>query len=352
MNDINDIRTSKEFKGISFSNFQKSKVKKELIISISGTKVEAACYWAAELICAGHFSDLWEALLLYVGKFVHLGNPKLPIYLEMRFNNFKSIIQNGYSDEDLSLRNSSKIRQIFAEIIAVLCFSTKKHSFEPIKIKKNEEFSMSYMASKLKAPSIDFAKDVFEKDDPKEIYIAINEFAYNISFKVNNSVNACYWLEWLLEYENLCKKRKEKCEAERRTFPQVGDKYQKDVIWILWDIILRASEKQNNSLKTKILNSLLTLFCIRYTSGAKKRRRFILYYAITLITEPSKLSTDIITDKEKIENIVKRIEVVYKDIKKNEIAPETDYLFSGLKKTNLDRTIQRLEAMDKLMNKD
>ena len=350
MNDINDIRTSKEFKGITFSKFQKSKVKKELITSIAGTKVEAACYWAAELICAGHYSDLWEALLLYVGKYVHLGNPKLPIYLEMRFNNFKSIVQNGYTDDDLALRNSSKIRQIFAEIIVVLCFSTKKHSFEAIKIKKSEEFNMSYMASKLKAPSIDFAKEVFEKDDPKEIYIAINEFAYNISPKVKNSVNACYWVEWLLEYENLCNKRKEKCEAERRTFPQVGDKYQKDVIWILWDIVLRASENQKNSLKTKILNSLLTLFCIRYTSGAKKRRRFIMYYAIALITETPKLSIDIITDKEKIEDIVKRIEIVYKEIKKNEIAPETDYLFAGLKKTNLDRTIQRLEAMDKLIN--
>jgi len=351
MDEINDIRSTKEFNGITFSKFKKSQVKKELLLSMLSCKVEKACYWSAELICAGHLKDLWECIICYMSKYIHLGNPKLPIYLDLRFGNFKDIITNGFIQDELSLRNNLKIRQIFAEIILVLCYSKKKHSFESIKIKKDEEFNMTYMATKLKATSLNFGRDSFGKDDPKEIYIGVNEFAYNISKKIKNAVAACYWFEWLVEYENLCKKRKEKCEAERREFAPVQDKYQKDIIWILWDILFKECNRQNNKLKDKILNALLSLFSIKFTSGTKKRNRYLFYFAVTLITDDNALNVEIMDDKLHIESVVKRINIIYKDIRKNQEAPQIDYLYAGLdNKSNLDKTRERLEKMDQFIN--
>ena len=200
--DINDKRSSSEFKGVTFSKFQKTKVRAELIQCLINSKVEPACYWAAELICAGHYGDLWENILLFIGRYIHLGNPKLPIYIAMRFKNFKDILSTGYIGNELSMRNNTKIRQLFAEIISVLCHSRKKHSLEAIKIQKADEFNMTHMASRLKAPKIGYVEDIFKPDDPKELFIAMNEFAYHLTKESKNSVSACYWLEWILEYEN------------------------------------------------------------------------------------------------------------------------------------------------------
>ena len=55
--EINDVRTEKEFRGKSFSSYKKTQVKKILQTSLSQGKVEDACYWAAELICAGYLQS-------------------------------------------------------------------------------------------------------------------------------------------------------------------------------------------------------------------------------------------------------------------------------------------------------
>ena len=347
--DINDKRSSSEFKGITFSKFQKSKVKGELINSLIKSKIEPACYWTAELICAGHYSDLWEIILMFIGRYIHLGNPKLPIYISMRFKSFKEIISNGYAGNELSMRNNIKIRHLFAEVISVLCHSRKKHSLEAIKIEKNDEFNIADMASRLKAPAVTYVQDIFKLDDPKELFIAINEFAYHITKESKNSVSSCYWLEWILEYETLCKHKKELCIGESRQIAPIQDKFKNDIIWIVWEVILRECNNTKNPLIIKIVNALLEIFSIKYSSGVKKRRKFLIYFAISILTEPFDLTIDIINNKKELDIIIQKIGVVYKEIKKNEESLNVDYLYSGVEKTNLDKTVERLEKMNSIM---
>ena len=63
-----------------------------------------------------------------------------------------------------------------------------------------------------------------------------------------------------------------------------------------------------------------------------------------MLTEYVDNSVKIISKPELIEEIKKKINIIYKQIKINEIRPKTDYLFNNSYNSgNLEKTIERLE---------
>ena len=350
-NEINDIRELKDLRVQTFSLYKKTEVKKQLTLNIVQGNIEQSFYWSAELVCSGAFMDLWETIILIISKNIHLGNPLLPTYIELQFNQFKNIVTNGYNDNELAMRNNGKIRKIFAQIIAILCYSPKRHSFDTVKINKPNDYDLTKLTSKLVAPTTQYGEMIFRPEDPKDLFMAINELAFSLSKQRSNIIDACFWVEWIIEYECECKANKKNLLCERREDIKVNEKYQKDVIWLIWDTIILVANQQKNTTSTKIVNSLLNLFSLHFSSGCKKKRRYLIYFAISIIIDNYNPQIEIIHSKHHIQEMLPKIELIYKQIKKNEQTPKTDYLFNNsmTPRTNLEKTIEKMDVLNDIL---
>ena len=345
--DINDVRTIKQFKNGTFSNYKKSDVKKELVKSIYNHKIEESCYWISEFICSGQLIDAWETILLILSKHIHLANPKLPLYINMRYQNFRDILKNGYIDNELELRNNVEIRKLFCEICCTMCLSSKKPIMQIIK-PKISEFNLHMLSDELKAPNVFYIKPYFEKEDPKELFIALNEFCYQL-IEVKETIPIIFWIDCILDYDKTCKKNKKQLFACRRSHIPVSEKDQLDPVWILWDIIINISKKQ--SICHKIIQNILELYCIRYNNNTKRKRKDLMYHCIYLLTENVDFNISIFKNKDIIEKVTSKTEIIYKEIKKNEISPNTDYLFMNQStKSQTEKTIAKIKKMNEMLN--
>jgi hypothetical protein len=340
---INDFRDTTDFKKLTISNYKKTDVIKEFIKSLKETKHESACYWSAELISSGNFIELWETIILYMSKYIHIGNPKLPIYIDSCIDIFKSIITNEQVNDELNLRNNTSIRKLFAEISITLVDSSRKHSFaDPMKISP-QDFDVSTIGSKLKAPHINYIKNLFREGDTKEVYIALNEFYYNIT-DAKDSIMACYWVEWILEFDVLMRKHKKKNLCERRQYVPVAPDEQINMIWMIWDVFFDLAK---SPIQKKIMHALLNIFCLKFSKGIPKKRKYILYFAVALFTENINYNVPLIKNSDYITKVKDNIHLIYREIKKNEIPPKTDYLLASVK-TSKEKSVEKMKILEKV----
>jgi hypothetical protein len=352
--DINDVRVEKDFKGISFSGYKLTEVKSSLLKSLDGCKIEEACYWSAEIVCAGHYKELFDLIIYYYSKYIHIANPKLANYLDVRIKSIIDIIRS-YGTFELSARNSGKTRKLICEIMTLLCNTKKKYIMNDIKI-ESSSLELVSIRDKMKAPKVSYLADVFSnEEDPKEIFIPINELCYQLSIDGGDTATACYWIEWVMEWDKKCRKNNIKVSIARRVFSDlpIHSKEQKDIIWMLWECILKEVSTRKNILLTRVINSMLYLFSVRYSPAVYIKRRYLLYASITLLHMPiTVLNEPLLTEdtKELVEIVTKNIDSVYKQIKTNEHSPNTDYLFNGLdKRSNLEKSLKKLEMLNSVM---
>ena len=74
-----------------------------------------------------------------------------------------------------------------------------------------------------------------------------------------------------------------------------------------------------------------------------------MYFAIELITEYVPNNIELLNNKQILKNVTSKINEIYKQIKKQEHSPNTDYLFNGLNKNgNLEKSIMKLNMIESM----
>ena len=302
---ICDSRT--HFRTHTFSNFKKSKVIKELETCIYYQKKEEAFYWAGELICSGHILELWNLFLYIMCKYIHINNPRLPLYIDKKFTEFKEL--SNQFQNDLDARNQEEVRTLLFSITLLLCESKRDMILEDLHF----TFKFENIFTNLKAPNVDFIKPYFKEGDPKEIYIPLNECAYHL-IETKNRMDIFYWIDWMIQYDEQCIKNKKHLHCVSREFIPVKSN---NIIWILFELFLSF---QDPDILYKIIQSLMKLFSIKYTPSTNKKRKHILNLCVLLIIHDAvDFKTKIIENTSVFIPIQENINMIFEQIKKNEI---------------------------------
>jgi hypothetical protein len=349
-NEINDVRTEKEFKGISFSGYKLTEVKANLVKCLKENKIEEACYWSAEMVCSAHYLDLWDTIICYYAKNIHIANPKMANYLEQRIRLFVDIIKQ-YGELELTARNNIKIRHLVCEVICMVCLAKKSNACADVKIvEANRDISaIRYLYT---APNIKYLENVFSEEDPKELYIPINELCYQISKDGGNTYSSCFWIEWTMDHYKCALKKGVRLVCKRRTFVDISipEPLQMDPVWLLWDAVMKEACSRRKTLLKRIIESLLYLFSIKFSSGTYTKRKSLLFFASSLLTMPVNIEKEPLftpQTKELVDVVKGKINNIYRQIKHNEHSPGTDYLFNGLdKRSNLEKSLKKLEMLN------
>lgn len=350
--DINDVRTIHEFKGCSFSEFKLSEVKSASINELERNNIVNSYYWFMELLCSGHINDIWELIIQYYGNKINVGNPKLVIYLDMIYNKYVNILSNGYTNYELAMRNNHEIRKLFCEMTMILCQSIRTPTLEKIKIIDTNDFDLDKIVNKLKAPNTGFVDNIFYSDDPYELYIPVNELAYSLS-KENiqkNLWNSIYWIEWILQYgKQYYKNYDELLKISTRNI-NVHPSFKKDFIWIIWDVLLDKS-LVDLEIQKKIINSVFNIFIINYKQGTKEKRKQLFFFACKVIVDYKSIDFKLpIVENNDDYNQDEIINIVFNEIKKNEKTPNTGYLNVNEDRSNVEKTVEKINALKSFMN--
>jgi len=284
---ILDTRNIGEFKQKTFSGYKKTDVINIVFKSMEENKLENSCNWCIECIVSGYSIELWDKLINFSSKIVHINNPNLPFYILKKNKIFENQLKYLGKDKEniLLLRNSQMIRNLFFDVISTLTSSYKKKRYDKIpKLDEKEDFISENINKKLFSQMIILPNHLIHFTDPDDLRTILNEIftmLKNLQFGYNK---CCYWISWLVKWENLHKKHKLSWTLDNRDIKDVNQKYLNDIIWPVWETIFEEVKIRDNANINHQIQSLFKLFRNNYSTGKRNKRLFLVFNAVGYLT--------------------------------------------------------------------
>ena len=240
---INDSRQHEAYKEITFTGFKKNHVINALFKSIETKKIEEACHWTTECILSGYSDILFEKLIIFISKVIHINNPNLPLYILRKkkvYNNQIALLNDKDKDRFILLRNSQMIRNLFFDIVTTLCTSPRTKKYDKYsKIDIVEDFKYENMKKRLCSKMHILPDHIIRFNDADDIRIIINEIFTMCKNKQFGYDRCCFWIQWLLRWEAQHKKKKIHWNIDYRDIKEVKEKFRCNIIWVIWEVIMK-----------------------------------------------------------------------------------------------------------------
>jgi hypothetical protein len=282
---ISDVRTQGYFKEKSFSGYSTKDVVTTLKKNILKNNIEESCNWCIELFLSLHIEKLYQIFLDIALKNINIGCPQLPAKLFKRFRQF--------FDMKLSLdemRNSQMIRNHITELCVIICMSNKNKTIGLTTL-KDAEMDATFILQKIKADR-SYVDGVFRSNDPEELKFIINDIVYNM--KTKNFSECVYMLSWLIQFDKLSIKKKSVIVCHERFSSDIKKENHRDIIWLLWELIVSESQKTLSIGVQKQIDYLFRLYKLFYSPKSKYKNIHLYLFAIRYFTDIYDITTPII----------------------------------------------------------
>lgn len=291
---IKDVRTFESFKKKTFSGFKKNDIINAVFKSIENKKIENACHWTCECIVSGYALCLWEKLINFACKIVHINNPKLPYFIYRKnlvLMNQIARLNTKSKDKFIYLRNSQMVRNLFFDVVTTLTSSIKTKRYDKYpKIDDKEDFNFTNLQKRLCAEMNILPQHIIHFNDPEELRIIMNEIFIMLKNMQFGYEKCCYWILWLLKYENIHKKKKKLWIIDERDIEDLDKKYRGNIVWVIWETIFEEMKIRNSRNINKQITSLYELFKCNYTNGKRTARIPIILNAVGYLTNNIKFN--------------------------------------------------------------
>jgi len=281
---IHDIRTQKDFKGITICGYKRKDVINTFQNCMINNKLEDAIRWCVELHATGLNNNIWNCIKNIYFKYIHVNNPKYFFYLIKREKEYNNIISKYPKKHEIYTRNNQEIRNLYAELTSITTLTKKNNIFLPrsLPIINNKSFEKDDIHNRMISKDLDKINDIIFNTTTNEMKLALNEIANNLSLKSGTYENCIYWYLWLEKTENL-KKNNNNILFNTVINTVNENKYFDHWIFILWKILNNISEesieKNNLIYIKKIYNEYIKDFKLSKINS-KKYYIFIVFYII------------------------------------------------------------------------
>lgn len=307
----------------SYSGYTKSAVFSQWHKSLQKQQYEEACHWTGELDASHWHKDLWQKIILFASKQVHLHCPKLPLIIARNFAYYQIyIIKHSHQDKiEYQPRNQHQLQKNLCQVVGLLALCSKGPMYtiphiDIQKIDSSEVVSGTH-------PWLMSCKHVH--DDTSVLRIMSTLLC---QLEARNTHKIMYWLGVLIDYEKHQKKQQKTIQMVARKPLLPDDNSYKHVfvngsnacdwVWLLWHAIAhgcRSLGKPKECLDA--IKALGYLFTHDYTTSKRNSRMPILIHALQLVYTDIQWHKSVYTtqNEKMIDRACHNIHLIYKDIR-------------------------------------
>ena len=289
--EIQDSRTVLDYQKFTFSGHLRAHVYKVLDENIKLGHGDYTCYWILELMCSGLVHSCWNTLFLSSALYINRGAPNVFLYLVQKYELFAGY-ESRYAVMNMTdIRNNPDARRLFCEVGATVALCRKAKLPSLPRIRPDHDFQQLVIQENLKAPSSMYARSLMKQEDPMELYVPVNEFAYCLRPETRDAIKALYWVSWILAYASKYHTdTKHYLVCGYRSNDYVEEKFLRSPIWIIWSVVLEATRTSPQTVVlTPYVDALYKMYCLRWSKGDLKKRIPFLINCILFICESTTL---------------------------------------------------------------